>query len=383
MKKVHAVTAALALLSLSIGAQADVFNLGTAPDGTVLTNLETVTVGDPGNAADTRYATPGYGSVGYIYNIGKYEVTAAQYCDFLNAKAKSDPYGLYNMSMADRVNTDKGCNIQRSGTDGNYTYTVASDWTNRPVNYVSYWDSCRFANWINNGQGDSDTETGAYTLLGYDGEDGRTIGRNAGAKWYLPSMDEWYKAAYYKGGGTSAGYWDYPTRSNTAPGNQIINPTQATKPTTGSTTTIQSAARTTARMSVSSRTLRVPMAHSIRVETCMSGTRLHYITIRITRIAAYAAAASPTATSTTSVHLTATMAIRKAGLTAPGSVLLRFPMVGFRQSLSHLRLSHCLAAWHHFSLSDGARRSVDLAKAVSLVMLSGRRSICFEPSHSL
>ena len=33
----------------------------------------------------------------------------------------------------------------------------------------------------------------------------------------MPTEDEWYKAAYYKGGGTNAGYWDYPTSSDSAP----------------------------------------------------------------------------------------------------------------------------------------------------------------------
>ena len=98
MKTGCAVTAALALLCLNGIAQANVFNLGPG-----LTNLETVTVGDPGNATDTRYASPGYGSVGHTYNIGKYEVTAAQYTDFLSHKAKSDPYGLYNTTMADEL----------------------------------------------------------------------------------------------------------------------------------------------------------------------------------------------------------------------------------------------------------------------------------------
>ena len=35
-----------------------------------------------------------------------------------------------------------------------------------PVNYVDFYDALRFANWMNNGQGNGDTETGAYTLLG-------------------------------------------------------------------------------------------------------------------------------------------------------------------------------------------------------------------------
>ena len=108
------------------------------------------------------------------------------------------------------------------GSSGNYSYSVADNWANRPVNYVSFWDACRFANWLNNDQqGVGTTETGAYTLNGYNGYDGRTIRRNPGAKWALASDDEWYKAAYYKGGSPNAGYWDYPTRTNTAPGQDL------------------------------------------------------------------------------------------------------------------------------------------------------------------
>jgi formylglycine-generating enzyme len=42
--------------------------------------------------------------------------------------------------------------------------------------------------------------------------------RNANSHYFLPSEDEWYKAAYYdpnKPGG--AGYWDYATGSDSAP----------------------------------------------------------------------------------------------------------------------------------------------------------------------
>ncbi len=227
MNKAFAVSA-IVLLCLSGMAQADVFNLGPG-----LTNLETVTVGDPGNAPDTNVmndGTTGYGSVSYTYKIGEYEVTTAQYCDFLNHTAKSDFDGLYNTNMAN-TSIACGCNIQRSGTNGSYVYTIGSgsasditNWGNRPVNYVNYWDSCRFANWLTNGQGSGSTELGAYTLRGYTGPDGRNIVRNAVDGWFVPTENEWYKAAYYKGGGKNAGYWMYPTQSNTAPGNQVINP---------------------------------------------------------------------------------------------------------------------------------------------------------------
>ncbi|MCL5104942.1 MAG: SUMF1/EgtB/PvdO family nonheme iron enzyme [Armatimonadetes bacterium] len=210
--------AALALLCLGVNAQADVFNMGPG-----LTNLETVTVGDSGNVGELAGSGAGgvgpsriCGSVSYTYNIGKFEVSAAQYTDFLNHKAMSDPYGLYS---ADAYLSG----IIRSSSPGNYIYSVSSA-ANAPVNCVSFWNACRFANWLHNGQGDGDTETGAYTLNGYNGFDGRNIVRNPGARWFIPSEDEWHKAAYYKGGGTQAGYWAYPTRSNSAPSNDLVTP---------------------------------------------------------------------------------------------------------------------------------------------------------------
>lgn len=223
--KQMSVVAAIALLCLCNFAGADVFNLGEG-----LVNLETVLVGDPGNLVDPHMSGGGgyaryCGAVDYSYRIGTYEVTAAQYCDFLNHKAKSDPYGLWHPYMAQvplNYTDQKGCNIQRHGVDGDYTYTVAADWANRPVNYVSYWSACRFTNWLHNGQADGDTETGAYTLNGYTGEDGRAIEREQGATWFLPSEDEWYKAAYYKGGSTEAGYWRFPMQSDALPSNDVL-----------------------------------------------------------------------------------------------------------------------------------------------------------------
>lgn len=41
------------------------------------------------------------------------------------------------------------------------------------------------------------------------------------AQYFLPSENELYKAAYYRGGGTNLGYWNYPTQSNTAPNNTL------------------------------------------------------------------------------------------------------------------------------------------------------------------
>jgi formylglycine-generating enzyme len=193
--------------------------------------MDTVPVGNINNAADSTVmsdGTTGYGSVGYTYNIGKYEVTAGQYTEFLNKVAVTDTYGLYKTAMDTSVNV-YGCNIKRTGASGSYSYSVAADYANRPVNNVSFWDSCRFANWLQNGQpsgtqSKSTTEDGAYTLTA-QGRTNNTVTRNGNWKWAVASEDEWYKAAYYdpnKAGG--AGYWLYPTRSNTAPGQDMSDP---------------------------------------------------------------------------------------------------------------------------------------------------------------
>jgi formylglycine-generating enzyme required for sulfatase activity len=180
-----------------------------------LVNIETVTIGDPGNAADTT----GYGAVANVFAIGKYEVTIGQYTTFLNAVAATDPYALYNPSMATDLNV---AGISRSGASGSYTYAVVNnggDSSNRPITYVSWFDAARFCNWLHNGATNgASTETGAYTL---NGASSGIIAKNPGATWWIPSEDEWFKAAYYKGGGTNAGYWLYPTESDSAPGNTI------------------------------------------------------------------------------------------------------------------------------------------------------------------
>ncbi len=210
LKKLIAAFIAAAMMFFTVAAQA--------------VTIDMVPVGNPGNTPDTVVmsdGTTGYGSVGYAYNIGKYEVTAGQYTEFLNAVDGVESYGLYNSDMS---RTDYGSGITQSGggTVGNpFTYTVAADFVNRPVNSVSWGDAARFCNWLQTGT----TENGAYTLGGHtDSAYLMTVTRNAGSTYYIPSENEWYKAAYYKGGGTSAGYWLYPTKSNTAPGQDMADP---------------------------------------------------------------------------------------------------------------------------------------------------------------
>jgi formylglycine-generating enzyme len=212
-------------------AKADVFNMSTGK-----TSLEFVTVGNPGNSPDTRFETPGYGAVDYVYQIGQFEITAGQYTVFLNSVAGVDTHGLYNTSM---WTSTYGCKIERfagSGTVGDpYQYRVVTDWANRPVNFVSWGDAARFTNWLHNGQPgllspvpqDADsTEDGAYFLNGTTSHSAlMAVPRNPGARYWMPTDDEWYKAAYYDPTQSGpGGYWLYPTRSDSVPSNQLIDP---------------------------------------------------------------------------------------------------------------------------------------------------------------
>jgi formylglycine-generating enzyme required for sulfatase activity len=187
--------------------------------------IDTVTVGNPGNVDDIYHE--GFGGVDYNYRIGKFEVTAWQYTIFLNSVAVTDTHELYHTLM---WSSDFGCKIERSGLPGSYTYKIATDRGDRPVNLVSWGDTARFCNWLHNGQPTglqdlSTTEDGSYFLNGAT-TNARLLAvtRKPDATWVIPSEDEWYKAAYHFNDGATNNYYDYPTRSDDVPSNDLINP---------------------------------------------------------------------------------------------------------------------------------------------------------------
>jgi formylglycine-generating enzyme required for sulfatase activity len=169
--------------------------------------MDWVVVDDPNNAADTNGTNSG--SVSYEYSIGKYEVTVSQYCEFLNAVATTDSHSLYYGQM----------DIGRSGSSGSYTYSADSGKDEHPVGYITWLRALRFINWMHNDQPiivdpndpDPATEDGAYTLSG----DNPDALRNPGAAYFLPNIDEWYKAAFYDP--CTSSYWSYATSNDTLP----------------------------------------------------------------------------------------------------------------------------------------------------------------------
>lgn len=161
-----------------------------------------VTVGNPGNPGNP--GNNNFGAVAYSYQISALETTNAQYTAFLN---EADPTGLnarllYNVVMGSDVNGG----ITNTGTSG-AVYAVKPGFANVPVNFVSWHSAARFVNWLTTGG--TSTETGSYDLANLG------AGRLASAIYVLPSFDEYYKAAFYTGSGST--YTLYQTNSDTTP----------------------------------------------------------------------------------------------------------------------------------------------------------------------
>ena len=171
--------------------------------------MDFVTIGNAGNADDDT----GYGSVGYTYRMGVNEVSRGM-IDAYNALS-----GGPTLTMSDMT-------------------SYGGNGANRPATGVSWNEAARFVNWLNTSEGYSAAYK--FTTAGFNdnialwtisdaGYDPSNPFRNANAHYYLPSEDEWYKAAYYdpnKSGG--AGYWNYATGSDSAPTAVASGPTSGT-----------------------------------------------------------------------------------------------------------------------------------------------------------
>lgn len=190
------------------------FRIGAYAPSALYPNM--VLVLDLNNIANNN----GFGSVPYSYYVGTYEVTNDEYVEFLNAVAQTDTYSLYvnNMSL------DTLGGISRSGSAGSYVYTTKINKSRKPVNFVSWMSCARYCNWLHNGKPTGGAAVGSTENGTYDMTQ-TTIIRQNNATFFMLSENEWYKAAYYKGGGLNAGYWLYATQSNTAPTCVQLTPT--------------------------------------------------------------------------------------------------------------------------------------------------------------
>jgi sulfatase modifying factor 1 len=164
-------------------------------------------VANAGNAPDPP---TGNGSVSYNYAISKHEVTNAQYAEFLNAV---DPTGANGLDLYNTAVSSFGSIRVHAGDADGSKYVAQTGHEQKPVTHVSFFDAMRFTNWLHNGQGNSDTETGAYTI-----GNGVSEVRSPDAKYWIPNEGEWYKAAYHDASaGTAGAYFDYATGSDALP----------------------------------------------------------------------------------------------------------------------------------------------------------------------
>ena len=179
--------------------------------------IDWVTVGNAGNGGDTT----GFGGVSYQYRIMQYEWTNSQYVEFLNAidPDGSNPNAVYNAAMGSDARGGVSLN---SGASAGSKYSATINMGSKPVNFVSWFDAARVSNWLHNGAqayGSTDAtasapqNTGAYTVG--TGTSGTPPSKNVAADYWVPTEDEWYKAAYYTGTGTT--YRTYGNGFDAAP----------------------------------------------------------------------------------------------------------------------------------------------------------------------
>jgi formylglycine-generating enzyme len=172
-------------------------------------DIDFVTIGNPGNAPDTTGDPSPAGAVPYVYNIGKYEISR---------------------EMVAKTNADGNLGI----TLDNMSTVTGGTRPSMPATGVSWNEAARFVNWLNTSQGYSP----AYKFTtqpgepGYDakadlllwdsadaGFDAANPYRNRLARYFLPSVNEWYKAAYFDPSAESGvgGYWNFAAGSDRAP----------------------------------------------------------------------------------------------------------------------------------------------------------------------
>ena len=143
-----------------------------------------VTVGAPRNMPDVNRPRVGtHGAVEHPFEIAKHRVSNAEYSDFLNRVARrADPHGLYHKNMRIR-------RTRSQDGSAHFEYAPEPGTAHLAVTFVTWFDTIRYCNWLHGG----DSERGAYDIS----TSNRVSPRKKDARYFLPTENEWYKAAYY------------------------------------------------------------------------------------------------------------------------------------------------------------------------------------------
>ncbi len=191
--------ACFAAFTLTQGFAQIITTTDTFGSGANTFTIDFVNIGNPGNAADAT----GYGAVAYEYRVGKFEVS-------LDQVNRAEASGLSNVNAWD-------------GTEapGSPAWTLS-----QPGAFPVWYHAAAFVNWLNTSKG----YQAAYNLSVGGGDQfsmalwtsaeawqlgGTNLYRHKNAFYFLPSENEWYKAAYYNP--AESNYYIYPTGSDSAP----------------------------------------------------------------------------------------------------------------------------------------------------------------------
>jgi len=178
--------------------------------------LNFLRVGSPGNRATIPSEVPNrpyleIGAVGYEYRMARTEIDTTQWFEFVQAYA---PY--WNGSPSDPSFTSMWIVPSPGG------YRILEGFEHAPAQ-ISWRVAARYCNWLHNGKNPQQWafESGAYDTSTFtvspNGVYNDQRMRSPGAQFWIPSRDEWAKAAYYdpdRYGAGQEGYWAFPNGTN-------------------------------------------------------------------------------------------------------------------------------------------------------------------------
>lgn len=209
----------LSLLGLSQPATAQV------PPGY---DFDFVTIGAPGNPAfdgfDPNGFVRGRGSVPYEYRMAREEISTSQWLEFFNTFAAREGGPRVNPPLIWGATIDTGY----SGPGVRWMLTPGfEDLAARvPIVGIDWRDAARYCNWLENDKSSdlSAIQNGAYDTSTFgerpDGSITDQVAHNPSARYWIPTFDEWMKAAHFDSnrfGPDQGGYWLYDNSSDTAP----------------------------------------------------------------------------------------------------------------------------------------------------------------------